>query len=219
MEKWAAFFASCMYAPVDIPHFNIIATKLSRRHLLPPAAVADALYRPTSISRYSLSAQGSVYTYALLKLDLLDVPSILRALFKYSTFRNVETPEAKKESETSTLRWKKSYSHEEVLMFGLSKMVLGGTRPKSKGEAIGIIKTLVDWMKLLVMAQASDDMMQSVGAGSDSHNQETTAVKLSVGALLLAATESKTINDVLKKSCPNGKCIRVVFLVMQLAGC
>lgn len=204
MEAWSAFFASCIHAPVDIPQFTRIAAKLSRRSPLPAIAIANLLYRPTDNSCFSLSTQSTVYTYSLLKLDLLDIPSILRALYNYSSFRNAETSGEDKDSPLLS-RWKKSYSHEEVLMYGLSKMVTAGSRPKTRGESLGAIKALVDWLKLLTMAQAGDDMLQSVGAESESHNQETTAVKLSVGALLVAVSDTVMVNEVLKKMCHKSK--------------
>jgi hypothetical protein len=126
-------------------------------------------------------------------------------LLRHSTSRPVEAAKDEQEgANSSQTRWTKSYGHEERLVYGLSKIVAAGDRPKSAQEALGTVNALTEWMRLLVMTNAADDMMREIGAGNDAHNQETTAVRVAVGALLVALAENTTVNEALRSRCPKG---------------
>ena len=99
-------------------------------------------------------------------------------------------------------------------MYGLAKVVAACSRPKTSQEAIGTVQVLTEWMKLLVMAGAADDVMQEMGAGNEVHNQETMAVRVSVGALLVAMLENGRVREALGKGCPKGRCSHMHLYIL-----
>lgn len=207
MDEWATFLAHALERRLPSDKFEQFATALSIKAPLSPLLIADLLLRPTKSQNYDLDPQVSLYVQSLLKADVLDLPVTLRSLLKYSTFRSVETTTQEQEDakNSAQLRWTKSYFHEESLMYGLSKIVAAGARPKSSQEAVTTVQALTEWLRLLVMAGAADDMMQEMGAGNEVHNQETMAVRVAVGALLVAVTENGKVNEGLTKGCPKGR--------------
>ncbi|OBT83331.1 hypothetical protein VE02_08695 [Pseudogymnoascus sp. 03VT05] len=203
MDEWATFFAHALDRRLPTDKLEQFAKVLSTKSRLATPLIAELLLRPSESRHYDLDPQVSLYAQALLRTDVLDVPSVLRALLRHSTSRPVDA--AKEEQEVasgSQTRWIKSYGHEERLVYGLSKIVAAGDRPKSAQEALGTANALTEWMRLLVMANAADDMMREIGAGNDTHNQETMAVRVAVGALLVALAENATVNETLRNRCP-----------------
>lgn len=199
------FFAHALDRRLPTDKLEQFAKVISTKSPLATPLIAELLLRPSESRNYDLDPQASLYVQALLRIDILDVPSVLRALLRHSTSRPVDaTKEEQEVASGSQTRWTKSYGHEERLVYGLSKIVAAGDRPKSAQEALGTANALTEWMRLLVMSNAADDMMREIGAGNDTHNQETMAVRVAVGALLVALAENATVNDALKNRCPKG---------------
>lgn len=205
MDEWATFFAHALDRRLPTDKLEQFAKVLSTKSPLATPLIAELLLRPSESRHYDLDPQVSLYTQALLRTDILDVPSVLRALLRHSTSRPVDAAKEEQEATSgSQTRWTKSYGHEERIVYGLSKIVAAGDRPKSAQEALGTANALADWMRLLVMSNAADDMMRDIGAGNDTHNQETMAVRVAVGALLVALAENATVNEALRNRCPKG---------------
>jgi hypothetical protein len=205
MEEWTRFINHSIDRRLPADKFEQFANILNIKNPLPSQALAEALLRPGTYNHYTLDPQVLLYVSPLLQSDLLDVPSILRALLKYSTLRSVEASKGQ-EADIPPSRWGKSYPHEESLIYGLSKLVAAGTRPKSRNEAFGTLMAITKWMKLLALAGAADDMLHQMGmgAGSDLQVQEAMMVRVAVGTLLVAVAENEMIIANLKKSCPPG---------------
>jgi hypothetical protein len=64
---------------------------------------------------------------------------------------------------------------------------------------------LTEWMKVLVAADVTDDMMQQISGAVEMHASEALAVTIAVGTLLVAASENLKVVGVLEKGCPKGK--------------
>jgi mediator of RNA polymerase II transcription subunit 5 len=205
MDEWANFLARALNRRLPADKFEQFAKVLSTKSPLSTSLVAELLLRPSKSQNYDLDPQVLLYAPALLRTDILDLPSTLRGLLRHSTFRPVDATKGGQEvANGSHTRWTKSYCHEEGLMYSLSKIVAAGERPKTSQEALATVQALTEWMRLLAMVGAADDMMQEIGAGNEVHNQETMAVRVAVGALLVAIAENATMNEALTSGCPKG---------------
>lgn len=92
---------------------------------------------------------------------------------------------------------------EEVILFQVARNVSTGTTPKDEHEAVRMIKCLSGWMSVLLNANATNDMLQSMGdAGTQSMG--SIAVKTAVGTVLVALADNAIAISALQKSCPKG---------------
>jgi mediator of RNA polymerase II transcription subunit 5 len=237
MDEWSKLLAHSLEVRLSPDKFDKFVTLLSSRHPLPARRVADILLHPPPIadradrsSSLSLDPKVPQYVQKLLlhsdadgDSDLLDLPSVLRGVLRYSSFRppgartvigaDVKavdgasgSAEARKLRSRDALRWgKANYVQEETLMYGLAKAVSSGARPRSGQEAVDLIRALTEWMKVLVAAGVADDMMQQMGGAAETHAAETMAVMIAVGTLLVAASENLKVVGVLEKGCSKGR--------------
>jgi len=97
--------------------------------------------------------------------------------------------------------------HEEALMYGLAKGVAAGKRPRTAAEAVAMLRALTEWMGLLAMAAAADEVMREMGAGNGVRDQEAGAVRGAVAAMLVAVAESERVGGVLRRGCPRGRVV------------
>lgn len=156
--------------------------------------------------------------------DILDLPSVLVGVLRYSNLRPLAPPstagtdakvvdcagrnsdEVGRVRPRDSLRWgKANYVQEEALIYGLVKIVSSGTRPRSSQESVDLIRTLTEWMKVLVAAGVADDMMQQMGGAAVTHAAEVLTVMIAVGTLLVATSENMKIVGILDKGCPKGE--------------
>lgn len=204
MDDWSKFIAHCLDTRLEGPKFETYVRALSNKYPLPPQLVADIFLRPRERRIDCLDPLIPQYVHILLRLDLIDVPAVLAALLRYSTIRPVDDANQKDGGHKEEMRWGKSYAQEEGLIYGLSKIVSAGARPKSGQEVVGTIRAITEWIRVLTLTGAADDMMHELGANSGIQNQEAMAVRIVVGALLVAVTENVKVIATLGKLCPKG---------------
>jgi mediator of RNA polymerase II transcription subunit 5 len=198
MGEWAKFLAHSLGKRLDADKFGKFAQLLNKKHPLPPRRVADILLSPNKHNTESFDPQIPHYVQAVLNADLLDVPSVLYALLKYSSFRSAEEPKPDAEGYKETLRWSKPYSQAEGVIYGLAKILSSGARPKDTQEAIDLIKAVTQWTIVLAVPGVAEDMMH------ETHTAEAMGVRIALGALLVAAAENGKVLGVLGRSCPKG---------------
>jgi mediator of RNA polymerase II transcription subunit 5 len=198
MDEWAKFLAQSLGKRLDADKFGTFAQLLNKKQHLAPRRVADILLRPNKHNTESFDPQIPHYVQILLHGDLLDVPSVLYALLKYSSFRPAEELKPDAERRKETLRWSKSYTQAEGVIYGLAKLMSSGARPKDTQEALDLIKALTEWAKVLAVPGVAEDMMH------DTHTTEAMGVCIAFGTLLVAATENGKLLGVLGRSCPKG---------------
>lgn len=209
MDEWASFFSRCLDTRLEPRKFEKFTKLLYDKTPLPPPAVTDALLRPRKHSKDSLDPLVSLYVQILLQQDLIDVASLLFSLLRYSSFQPVKsTTQAGEDGNVAqkktNLRWNKSYTQDEILIFGVTKVVTTGQRPKSREEVVGTVKGVTEWAKILVLTGAADDMLHEMGAGNAAQDQLAMAVRVAVGTLVMAVLENSRILTVLGKSFPKG---------------
>lgn len=198
MDEWAKFLAHSLGKRLDADKFGKFAQLLNKKHPLPARRVADILLRPNKHNTESFDPQIPHYLQILLLANLLDVPAVLYALLKYSSFRSAEEPKPDVEGRKETLTWSKPYTQAEGVIYGLAKLVSSSARPKYVQEAIDLIKALTEWTKVLAVQGAAEDMMH------ETHTTEAMGVRIALGALLVAAAENGKVLGVLGRSCPKG---------------
>ena len=123
MDEWAKFLAHSLGKRLDADKFGKFAQLLNKKHPLPARLVADILLRPNKHNTESFDPQIPYYLQILLLANLLDVPAVLYALLKYSSFRSAEEPKPDVEGRKETLRWSKPYTQAESVIYGLAKLV------------------------------------------------------------------------------------------------
>lgn len=198
MDDWAKFLAQSLGQRLEPDRFEKYAQLLSNKHPLSARQIADILFKPTKHNQETVDLKIPQYVQRLLHIDLLDTPSVLRALLKYSNFRPLSESKPETEERRTTLQWKNSYAQAENLLYGLSKLVSTGLRPKTALEALHLITVLTEWTKIFTAQNDADDIM------NETHATEEISVRGSLGTLLIATSENARVIGVLGKSCPKG---------------
>lgn len=154
----------------------------------------------------------------MLTLELVNIPAILRALRKYSTFGTVlETQDADGQSKGTSRggeederrkvgerrkRWSNSYATEETLFYQAAKYITSGSAPKHIQETIDLILVTIKWMELVTSAGNKASEMLNLG---HTQAQEMSATTTALGTLVVTVVDNARVVQALsKKSCPKG---------------
>ncbi|KAG5655855.1 hypothetical protein KAF25_000775 [Fusarium avenaceum] len=217
LEYWAQFVARCISQRLETDKFEAFVRLVHDQHPLPPALVADFFLRPQPTNDNSLDPRIPPYLQILTKLGYVDTPSILRALYKYSsshahvqsqqqqlggsTGKEGEKDDEKdkgQEKENSQpdkkiTRWKNSYWAEEVLFYGLTKAVVEGRAIRDSKTALDVAMIISKWMELFTTASTAfaTDMLAQLHTAQVKDEMESSRAALV--ALMLRLYE----NDIL----------------------
>ncbi|KIL91006.1 hypothetical protein FAVG1_05702 [Fusarium avenaceum] len=217
LEYWAQFVARCISQRLETDKFEAFVRLVHDQHPLPPALVADFFLRPQPTNDNSLDPRIPPYLQILTKLGYVDTPSILRALYKYSsshayvqsqqqqlsgsTGKEGEKDDEKdkgqeKENpqpEKKITRWKNSYWAEEVLFYGLTKAVVEGRAIRDSKTALDVAMIISKWMELFTTASTAfaTDMLAQLHTAQVKDEMESSRAALV--ALMLRLYE----NDIL----------------------
>lgn len=85
IEYWCQFVARCVSQRLETDKFEDYVKIVHDQHPLPPVLVADFFLRPQPSDDSSLDPRIPPYLQVLTKLGYVDTPSILKALYKYSS--------------------------------------------------------------------------------------------------------------------------------------
>ncbi|KAI0198485.1 mediator complex subunit Med5 [Astrocystis sublimbata] len=187
--QWTAYLARCLHTRADTEDFDVEAAALYRKHPLPPAVIADVFFRPQPTNHIMLDPRIPSYLHALTKRDIVDTPSILAGLYRYSTSQIYCADDP---SQAPALRWASSYGTEENLFYRLSKEVRQENGIKNMGEALGICVHVARWMTMFAKASAAfaqDVMAQLQNTARD----EMEAARAIFVLLLLAVFEDPLV--------------------------
>ncbi|KAI0471640.1 mediator complex subunit Med5 [Xylariaceae sp. FL0804] len=160
-DQWTKFIAHCIVKRLDTDKFESYVGFLHPKHPLPPAIIADILLRPQPHNRQSLDPRIPHYLKVLSRRHLVDVPSTLNALYRYST-GHTRVHNATAGSETSS--WASSYKWEETLFYWLANSVHSGAAFRSASEALRTCQATAKWMTLFtsVSAAFAQDVMGQI---------------------------------------------------------
>lgn len=202
-SQWVQFFHRCQSSRLDVDIFSSYAKLLSSRISLPPNRIADVFLRPTEHNSISPDPRVTLYIQALQELNLINVPAVLRALLKYSTFQPPRHSDGANEGGMRLMKWENSYVSEEVILYSVARSVSSGATPKDAHEAVEIFKYLAGWMSVLLAVNAADDILQVMGSVG-TQTVENLAVKTALGTVLVALADNPIATSALQKSCPKG---------------
>jgi mediator of RNA polymerase II transcription subunit 5 len=180
IEYWCQFVARCVSERLETDKFEAYVKIVHEQHPLPPALVADFFLRPQPSDDSSLDPRIPPYLQVLTKLGYVDTPSILNALYKYSSSHahaqaqkqhlqsnteegkgkekgNGDDKEKDEEKENtqpkkSITRWKSSYWAEEVLFYRLTKSVVEGRAIQDSRTALEVAMIISKFMELFTTA-------------------------------------------------------------------
>ncbi|KAI1076096.1 Med5-domain-containing protein [Whalleya microplaca] len=205
-EQWENFLAQCISTRLDPETFETFVALLYSKCPLPPAVVADVCLRPQPSNHESLDPRVPRYIQVLAHRRLIDTPSILKALYKYST-SHVQAQSAgggapldhADGGEGAPLRWGSSYAAEEVIFYRLTKAVGLGTGIRNAGEALEVCKLMAKWMTLFtsVSAAFAQDVMGQLQ--SPHSREEMEAARAASVMLLLGICENQTVLNALSR--------------------
>ncbi|KAI2623165.1 Med5-domain-containing protein [Hypoxylon sp. NC1633] len=159
-REWARFLDRCISSRLDPDKFDTYVCLLNSKHPLTSASIADIILRPQPMNHESLDPRIPRYIQALASRKLIDTPSILKALYKYSTShvqaqKTSNIPSETSEGKTPSLRWGSSYAAEEVIFYRLTKAVALGTGITKPSDALEVCKLMAKWMALFTSAAAA----------------------------------------------------------------
>ncbi|KAI0436198.1 mediator of RNA polymerase II transcription subunit 5 [Xylaria telfairii] len=198
--QWVQYLSKCLNSRVDPEEFDAHVPLLHRKHPLPPVIIADICLRPQSSNHESLDPRISRYLQVLTQRQLVDTPSILNGLYKYSTSQMyLHQPGADGQAQAQAqdqhqlpLRWASSYTPEEILFYRLSKVVRLGNGIRNTGEALGICVHMARWMTMFTTASAAfaQDVMAQL---QNTSREEMEAARAAFVMLLLSVCENHLV--------------------------
>ncbi len=182
VAQWVKFLSKVERARLDPDVFAAYVPILASRHSLPPSLVADLLLRPTKTNRIAIDPRVPQYLQVLQKLRLVDTPSVLRALHKYSSSQAQSSAQngegkggiggkqaqskggqkqlqqkqkAQQQPQRPTVRWQSSHATEEAIFYHYTKSMGQGVAIRNAREAIETVRIIARWMVLFTDAAAA----------------------------------------------------------------
>ncbi|KAK7409684.1 mediator complex subunit [Neonectria punicea] len=217
LSYWADFVARCIARRLETDRFEAYVTLVHSKHPLPPVAVADFFLRPQPSNHDSLDPRIPRYLQVLAQLGYVDTPSILKALFKYSSSHTqaqaqpqnptqTDGPDKKKPAKPPITRWESSYWAEEVIFYSLTKSVVQGRAIPDSRTALDVVRIISKWMALFTSASTAfaADVMEHVQTSKAREDMES--ARAALVALLLRLCENEILVKAVSK--PFAKDIR-----------
>ncbi|KAI1377250.1 Med5-domain-containing protein [Hypoxylon crocopeplum] len=201
-EQWAKFLDRCISTRLDPDTFDSYVSILYSKYPLPPAAIADIFLRPQPLNHETLDPRIPRYIQVLAQRKLIDTPSILKALYKYST-SHVQAQKAGNIPENLEdkvpLRWGSSYAAEEVIFYRLTKAVALGTGIRGAGDALEVCKLTAKWMALFTSAAAAFAQQFIDQLHGSQSKDEMEAARAAFVMLLLGICENQIVLGALSR--------------------
>ncbi len=209
IEQWNKFLVQCISTRLDPEPFDSYVSLLSSKYPLPPIAIAEVFLRPQPSNHESLDPRIPRYIQVLSQRKLIDTPSILKALYKYSTShtqaqRAGHPPLEDARTRTVPLQWGSSYASEEVIFYRLTMAVGLGTGIKSASDALDVCRIIAKWMALFTSASAAfaQDVMGQLQ--STQFRDEMEVARAAFVMLLLSVCENQTVLTALSQPFAKG---------------
>ncbi|KAG6206727.1 hypothetical protein E4U50_004145 [Claviceps purpurea] len=161
---WSKFIARCILQRLERKRFNDFIRLVHSQHPLPSILVAELFLRPQPDNDVSPDPRIPPYIQALSQHGYVDAPSILRALYKYSSLHAQLNPVAQlgamdamddekgREDGASgkkpMRRWRSSSWLEEVMFYHVIKTMVEGTAFRDTRAALQLCHVMSKWMGL-----------------------------------------------------------------------
>ncbi|KAH9210955.1 mediator complex, subunit Med5 [Leptodontidium sp. 2 PMI_412] len=199
LNAWQTFLARCIEARLDPETFTTYVEVLETQEPLPASRIAALFLAPREGSDFALDPLVVQYIQALLSSGKVNVPTILRGLWKVSSFREQANGgiEGQKDGENddggkvkAVKRWKNSYTAEETLFYRITKHISSGTAPRDLQEAVELITVCTQWMETVL--SASRVALEMMGL-SQTNTAEMTAQYMALGTMVIAVVENARV--------------------------
>ncbi|KAL1842691.1 hypothetical protein VTJ49DRAFT_4470 [Mycothermus thermophilus] len=234
VAAWAKFVARALQKRLDPDRFAaLVPVHFSEHPALPPVITADILLRPTPDAHETLDSRAVQYLMVLLDQRLVDLPAVLRALYKYTSAHarvppppdeagqlegaaaekeGVEAENGKKKGKgkqtqkqhQQILRWRNSYNGEVAVLVRLASMLSKGTARLTPRHVVQMLKVLERWMVLLVEAAAA--ISREAFGALGMVKDETERARGALARFLVAVGENQTVVTTLARPECKGIC-------------
>ncbi len=215
IREWRRFLSKCLSEPLserlDVQKFKMFVPLQYADHPLPPTFIADIFLQPRPNNHYSIDPRVPLYLQILLQLKYVDTPSILRALYKYSTSHaqsssDAGATDAEAAPGRNMLRWGSSYGHEETTFYGITPAVAQGTGIKSTREAIDTVKVMAKWMTLFTAASSAfaTEIMDALQPSVSLAQTQMEYARAAFVMLLLGVCENQVVLNALSRPLAKG---------------
>lgn len=198
-EKWIKFLDLCITERLEPDTFGSYVSILYSKHPIPSSLIADICMRPSPANHEYLDPRVPQFIQVLSDQKLVDAPSILNALYKYSTSHTQAQAVGHTSDADAKLKWKASSSSEETIFYRLTKAVAMGTGIKSTGDAIQVCKIMAKWMTLFTSASTAfaQDVMGQLHSPQSREDMETSRAAFVM--LLLGICENQVVLKALSR--------------------
>ena len=227
VAQWKKFLELARRQRLEADVFESHVSILSSKFRLPPMFIAELVLAPPRPDSYMLDNRIPQYLDVLLKLRLLDTPSVLRVLYKYSTLHKHAPPTAaapasnstesdkakaganghtgKSQGENARRRWGGSYSSDELVFFRLHRFISKGPGIRSGREAVDVVRIVARWMTLFADVAAAFSRDAFGGLVSLQTKNEVDLTRQAFSLLVVAMCENQLVVNTLRKPGAKGK--------------
>ncbi|KAG5943375.1 hypothetical protein E4U60_006702 [Claviceps pazoutovae] len=225
-QYWSKFIARCILQRLERERFNDFIRLVHSQHPLPSILIAELFLRPQPDNDVSPDPRIPPYIQALSQHGYVDAPSILRALYKYSSLHAQLNPVAQlgsmdamddeKGREDSASgkkplrRWRSSSWLEEVMFYHVIKTMVEGTAFRDTRAALQLCHVMSKWMELFTSVSTSfaADVMGDLHQNTQ-HRDDLDVARAAFIPLLLRLVETPLLVKAIGK--PFAKSIRKYF--------
>jgi len=192
--SWTTFLSVSLAKQLEPGDFSNLVQIQHGKQPISPSQLCDLFLRPTESNDFSLNVRVRLWLPGLQTLGLINVPAVLRAMKKYSTFGNQsngldgnDRPDGRDEGTGSKLRlkrWTDSYYSDEVLFYSMAKYVTSGRTPENTQLAVELLLVCIQWMELVFNSgQGVGDMLIPNNKHAVITNATTALATLMVGVV------------------------------------
>lgn len=211
IQSWQTFLTHSLATRLPPETFESYVQILNSKYPLSssPSRICDIFLSPRKENSYSLDPRVTKYVQILLSLHLVNIPAVLKALLKYSSYSrhtndNDESNSNGPGEETQQSiggrqmgsHWSNSYGTEETLFYRMATRIASGAAPHDANEAVELVKASIQWMEVVIAAnESAQDLM-----GLDpTHTREKNAQSMALGTLVIATVENPRVQHALNK--------------------
>lgn len=222
VSHWTKFIDRCITKRLETERFTEFVRLVYEKHPLPPATVASLFLRPQPSNSDSLDPRIPSYLQVLSQLGYINTPSILGALYRYSSSHaQARVPgegggdgrgggdgagDGASDGDKATkdpVYWRSSYWAEEVLFYKLTKSVVEGRAVPDTSTALEVAKIMSKWMSLFAAASgvfAADGMGDGPMTTGSQVQEEMESARAAFVALLMRLCDDGVFTAAVVKS-------------------
>ncbi|PBP18258.1 mediator complex subunit Med5 [Diplocarpon rosae] len=204
---WQQFRDRCIETRLDVELFTTYVELLKTQEPLPASQIAQIFLAPREDNDNALDPRVARYVQTLLSLELFNVPTLLRGLWKVSSFRLQEEGRVQdKETENKKAEggvdgkagkvWLNSYTTEETMFYRITKYISSGAALRDLQETVELINACISWMETVISATHAAHQMLNL---APTRAAEMAAQHMALGTLVVSVVENTQVQHALGK--------------------